>query len=230
MNSWVLAVDASGSQTSAALFHAGTRRIFECSGISEESHDEELALGVERLLQSGAVAAAELGLLVVGAGPGSFTGLRIGFALMKGLSLSYQIPLISMSSFAAAAWEFRDCGRPIAVVGDARRDEIYFAEYRFDGSQLQEIVSPRIVARADCGPLIAGKLVVLRDLPRTAFGNEVREASRLAAGLCELGAQQSSSASFRIEALADLAPNYLRAVSAKTIAERSAKVAGAQQS
>ena len=76
-------------------------------------------------------------LIVVGTGPGSFTGIRAGIAAAKGLALPRSVPLKAVSSFDAIALTAapripRDCGQ-MCVFGDARREEIYFTLYDQQG-------------------------------------------------------------------------------------------------
>ena len=80
--------------------------------------------------------------LVVGVGPGSFTGIRAGIAAAKGLALPHAVPICAVSSFAALALTALpqlpgDC-RQLFVIGDARRGEIYFARYDRTGQPVGE--------------------------------------------------------------------------------------------
>ena len=80
--------------------------------------------------------------LVVGVGPGSFTGIRAGLAAAKGLALPQSVPICAVSSFAALALtalpQLPDPCRQICVIGDARRGEIYFARYDRTGQPVGE--------------------------------------------------------------------------------------------
>jgi tRNA threonylcarbamoyladenosine biosynthesis protein TsaB len=67
--------------------------------------------------------------LVVGRGPGSFTGLRIGFSVAKAFSVSSGIPVISLGSFFSIAYGFRGRYDKIAVIGDARKGLAYTAAF-----------------------------------------------------------------------------------------------------
>src|SRR5439155_10793463 len=75
----------------------------------------------DELLRAAGTAPAELDLLVVGIGPGSFTGIRIGLAAARGLALALDVPVAGVSTLAALA-----AGAPGAVpVIDARRREVF---------------------------------------------------------------------------------------------------------
>lgn len=72
----------------------------------------------------------EIGCIVVGSGPGSFTGLRISFSVVKGLSLSLNKPVLAIGSFSSIAYKVRGLSPRIAVISDARRNLIYGALFR----------------------------------------------------------------------------------------------------
>lgn len=68
--------------------------------------------------------------LVVGAGPGSFTGLRISFAVIKALSIALDKPVISLSSFVTMAHPLLNSHDKVVVISDARKQLIYAASYK----------------------------------------------------------------------------------------------------
>jgi len=72
----------------------------------------------------------------VGAGPGSFTGLRISFSIIKALSVALEKPVISISSFKACAVQLGNKYERIAVIADAKRNLIYAASFRRRGSKI----------------------------------------------------------------------------------------------
>jgi tRNA threonylcarbamoyl adenosine modification protein YeaZ len=177
--------------------------------------------------------------LIIGAGPGSFTGLRIGFSFMKGLASSIARPLLSVSSLAAAAVEFLEPGRLVASIADARREQIFSQLFwlsqagtlESDGAaSLAEIADfwtqTEVVAQHQ--GLGANPITVCVD-PNLSFLKDKNVASpkNIGRSLLELGRadrfvdQSSHGSVFDAMALAELEPNYVRAVAAKTIAQRS---------
>jgi tRNA threonylcarbamoyladenosine biosynthesis protein TsaB len=84
---------------------------------------------LEKAVKQRKIDLKKLDAIVVGAGPGSFTGLRIGFSVVKALSIGLDKPVISLSSFFTIAYGFKNKNKysKIAVVADARRNLIYGA-------------------------------------------------------------------------------------------------------
>lgn len=105
------------------------------------------------LLSANRLTANDLGLLAVGLGPGSFTGIRAGLAAAKGLALPGKLPIKGAGSFDAVALTAlpkmpRDCPQT-CVLGDARRDEVYVAMYDRDGRPVKDCRIATLEAIAD---------------------------------------------------------------------------------
>jgi tRNA threonylcarbamoyl adenosine modification protein YeaZ len=96
--------------------------LFEEAFVSERSHNSMLYAPLEMALGA---AGADLGLIVVGTGPGSYTGVRISIAAAQGVGLSRRVPVMGWPSIAA----LHD-GPSYAVAGDARRGRCYVARVR----------------------------------------------------------------------------------------------------
>jgi tRNA threonylcarbamoyladenosine biosynthesis protein TsaB len=106
-----------------------------------------------QLLSTSQLRADDLGLLAVGLGPGSFTGIRVGIAAARGLALPHKLPIKGASSFDALALTAlpqmpRDCPQ-LCVLCDARRDEIYFALYDHQGRCVKKCQIATLEAVAD---------------------------------------------------------------------------------
>src|SRR5512135_1300914 len=93
----LLALDTSTRMVGLALFD-GVQMLSESVWQSHDYHTVELAPAIEELLARADVKASDLTVLAVALGPGSFTGLRIGLALAKGLALANHIPLVGVPS------------------------------------------------------------------------------------------------------------------------------------
>lgn len=187
------------------------------------SHHEELAALVDAALIEAGVPPGQIARVIVGAGPGSFTGLRIGYSFARGFATSCEIPLIGVSSLKGAAWEFRCSTALVVPVLDARRGELFVAGYRLSGDKLAEGIPPQIVRTADLPSLIAhhrGDAADVRVVSHDPTGVACpidAQAEHLARGLVaawQAEPHEPGTSPF------DRAPAYLRAVAAKTIAER----------
>ncbi|NTU55163.1 MAG: tRNA (adenosine(37)-N6)-threonylcarbamoyltransferase complex dimerization subunit type 1 TsaB, partial [Anaerolineales bacterium] len=99
----LLAVDTSTAQVGLALYDGG-RVLAEFSWRSSQRHTVELAPAISELLTRCGTTMDDIHVLGVALGPGSFTSLRVGLALVKGLALSRHIPLIGIPTLDILAW------------------------------------------------------------------------------------------------------------------------------
>lgn len=105
------------------------------------THAENLHVFIEQLLKETSLQAKDLNAISVSSGPGSYTGLRIGFSAAKGLAYTLQIPLITIETLKALSSEVINKDNLNAIycpLLDARRMEVYCAVY---DTQLNEITS-----------------------------------------------------------------------------------------
>jgi len=98
----LLALDTSTHLVGIALYD-GVQVPGEVTWICRDYHSVELAPAVRQILSQAGLTTGDLKALVVARGPGSFTGLRIGIALAKGIALAHRLPLIGVSTFEALA-------------------------------------------------------------------------------------------------------------------------------
>lgn len=124
-DAWVLAFDTSAAHCAAALL-CGDWVIAQAFEEMSRGQAERLLPLLEDVLSLGAIGWADLDLLAVGVGPGNFTGVRIAVSAARGLSLGLGIPAIGVSVFEARA---EGLPRPLCVLEDARRNEIYFQKF-----------------------------------------------------------------------------------------------------
>jgi tRNA threonylcarbamoyladenosine biosynthesis protein TsaB len=130
-----LALDTSTPRGAVALLKADTPIAEEFFWRQPRASDPPPNLFgiIQRLLAGQHLCPAQVDLWTVGIGPGSFTGIRVGIAAIKGLALPWSRPIKSAVSFDAIALAALPAMPPdcvqICVLSDARRDEIYFALY-----------------------------------------------------------------------------------------------------
>lgn len=99
---------------------------------------------VRELLQAHGLALADVTVVAVGRGPGSFTGVRIGVASAKGLAHGLHVPLVGFSTLDAVGWRFREHDGLVGVVGDAMRGEVYPALLRCGRGRCERLDADRV--------------------------------------------------------------------------------------
>jgi tRNA threonylcarbamoyladenosine biosynthesis protein TsaB len=133
-----LGIDSTGSACSAAIWR-GSRVVARRFAAMERGQAEVLMPMVAAVLDEAALAIETLDLIAVTVGPGAFTGLRIGIAAARGLSLASGVPALGVSSFVAAAAQVpieERRGRPLVVALDSRRAEFFVATFGIDDAPL----------------------------------------------------------------------------------------------
>lgn len=163
----LLLIETSTSLCSTAL--AEDRRIV-CSRRSTEprAHASLTAVFVKEMLEESGWTVRELDAVAVSAGPGSYTGLRVGSSTAKGLCFGGQVPLIAVSTLDILARQAIEAGLPegckaILPMVDARRMEVYTAVYSPEGARLTDI-SPVILDENSFADLFAsGPVAVIGD-------------------------------------------------------------------
>jgi tRNA threonylcarbamoyladenosine biosynthesis protein TsaB len=112
----------------------------------QATHSERLLPSIDRLLKETGIVFSELSGIAVTVGPGSFTGLRIGLASAKGLAMASSLPLLGVSTLEAMARNLPFCCYPICPLLNARKGEVYWGLYQFEGEKLiqmeREAVAP----------------------------------------------------------------------------------------
>lgn len=114
-----------------------------------------LAPSILRLLEACGIDVREIGGVVAGRGPGSFTGVRIGVATAKGISQGLGAPLWGVGTLDGVAERFRGRDGLVAVVGDAMRREVYPALFRCGEAGVERLWPDRVMSPADAAALIA---------------------------------------------------------------------------
>lgn len=99
----------------------------------------QIIIWIEKFLSEKKLKLNDFDAFVVGAGPGSFTGLRISFSIVKAFSLALKKPVISLGSFYSLAYKVRKISSKIAVFSDAGRDLIYGAVFKIEGERIRKI-------------------------------------------------------------------------------------------
>lgn len=127
----LLTLDTSTSACSVALTVDG-RSVAEYLVDSGKTLTERLLAAIDGVLTAGGMMVADLDGFGVALGPGSFTGVRIGVATVKGLALAAGKPVAGFSSLAMLAMNLPYSSYPVCPLFDARKNEVYAGLYRCD--------------------------------------------------------------------------------------------------
>lgn len=134
----ILAFDTSTEYLSVAILNNG-KVLARSHRKVGRNHSRLLVLTISNLVKNARLKADDMDAVAVGVGPGSFTGLRIGAGVAKGLSYSLGIPVAAVPTFDAIAGNFKKNTGVICVVLDARKNKVYGCLYRSDGKTINRI-------------------------------------------------------------------------------------------
>ena len=178
----VLGLDTSTSTASAAVLIDDAIAAEGSADTAGGAASEALMPLVARVLERAGLAPRDLDAVAVGAGPGSFTGLRIGMATAKGIAFAAGIPLWAVSSLAALALGAvrRGATGTILPVLDARRGEIYVGTFRDDLTPLapEAVLAPSAVksrAVSYTAPLLVGDALATYASELAMIGRQMAE-------------------------------------------------------
>jgi len=207
----ILAIDTATPAITAGIVKLdGVEVLAERVTVDARAHAEQLTPNVLAALTDAGLTVDDLGAVVVGCGPGPFTGLRVGMATAAACGHALGIPVHGVCSLDAIGIESAATAAEVLVVTDARRREVYWARYR-DGVRVD---GPAVDAPADVpadADAVAGspEHAALFDLPRLAAVYPT------AAGLVRSVADWTAEP-------APLVPLYLRRPDAKPSSEQPA--------
>ncbi|MGI5922052.1 MAG: tRNA (adenosine(37)-N6)-threonylcarbamoyltransferase complex dimerization subunit type 1 TsaB [Syntrophomonadaceae bacterium] len=142
----ILAIDSATPVAGVALLNDHTL-LREDFVNYRKTHSETLMPMIDKVLRDCECTLQDVSALAVTTGPGSFTGLRIGLATIKGLSLASQIPVIGISTLEVIAHNIIATEALVCPLLDARKQEVYTAIYDATGS-----VPVRLTAEVACSP------------------------------------------------------------------------------
>ncbi|CAN5151278.1 tRNA (adenosine(37)-N6)-threonylcarbamoyltransferase complex dimerization subunit type 1 TsaB [soil metagenome] len=137
----LLLIESATSICSVALSRNG--KIISSREINETNrHAELLTVFCEEVVAEGKITFKDLDAVAVSKGPGSYTGLRIGVSVAKGICYALNIPLIAIGTLEAMANGMKAEAKPgdlLIPMLDARRMEVYCAVYDYEGNEIQQV-------------------------------------------------------------------------------------------
>ena len=141
----ILAIDSTAIVASVALCE--DKKLIALYTVNNgNTHSETLLPMVESILKEAKLTPTDIDLFAVSNGPGSFTGVRIGCATIKGLAFSRNVPCVGVSTLEALAYNLKGADGIICPVMNARRNQVYNALFRFEGDKLVRLCPDRAIA------------------------------------------------------------------------------------
>lgn len=139
-----LAVDSSAVAASAAIVE-DSKILSEFYCNTGLTHSQTLMPMIQCMLQSTKISLKDVGLFAVSAGPGSFTGIRIGVASVKGLAFPFETPCVGVSTLETIAWNLAHLNGTVCAVMDARCGQVYNAIFRVSGNMPERLTEDRAI-------------------------------------------------------------------------------------
>ena len=159
---YCLAIDTSSKFLSVALIK-DEQILAQYNRVHDRQHSILLLSKIEKVLSSCHLSISEIDCLAVDIGPGSFTGLRIGIATVKGLSLALDKPIIGLCSLDLIAAQQEDIGAIICPVIDAKRQQVYSALYKCSQNKIKRTGAYFLGTMEELLEKIKGKVVFCGD-------------------------------------------------------------------
>ncbi len=144
----ILAFETSAKAAGVAL-HDGEKMLAECYQNTGLTHSQTLMVMAEDLLKQCGLTAQDVTHIAVAAGPGSFTGVRIGVAAAKGFAWGGQLPCIGVSTLEAMAKNLGVYDGYVCACMDARRSQVYNALFRAEKGLLTPLCEDRAIALSE---------------------------------------------------------------------------------
>ena len=133
----LLAIDSSAQVASVAILTEDAV-LAEYSVDYKKTHSQTLLPMIDAVMRMTETDPSEIGAIAVAAGPGSFTGLRIGAATVKGLAMVWNVPVVPVSTVAALAANVAGTDAVVCPLMDARRQQVYTGLYGVNGTTIVE--------------------------------------------------------------------------------------------
>lgn len=220
----ILALETSAKSVSCAVTEDGAvlASAYQCTGLT---HSRTLMPMVADLLKNADLTLDGIDRIAIAAGPGSFTGLRIGIAAVKGLAWAADKPCCAVSTLEAMAQNVRHMDALIIGAMDARRNQIYNALFEAKGGALTRLCADRAIGLdALCEELNGDdrRKIVLGDGGRLCFDYLISHGIDCTLASAQLLYQNAVGVAFAAEAgetvsAQELAPVYLRPAQAERL-------------
>jgi tRNA threonylcarbamoyladenosine biosynthesis protein TsaB len=146
----ILAIDSSGLVASAAIWEGNPGEkgciLAVSSTDHKKTHSQTLLPMIDSICKETSAEAQDFDAVAISAGPGSFTGLRIGSATAKAIAMAADVPVIEVPTLSGLAYNLWGAGSYVCPMMDARRNQVYTALYSFENGKLVTHIEGEAVA------------------------------------------------------------------------------------
>ena len=227
----ILALETSAKAVSAAVTEDGK---VLASGYQDTglTHSRTLMPIVEHILKNTGLTVQDCDVSAVAAGPGSFTGIRIGVSAAKGLAFAAEKPAVGVSTLAAMARNVAWLDGLVICAMDARRQQVYNALFQAENGTLTRLTPDRAISLEDLAAEVKGEQrpkIIVGDGARLCYNALSEQGISCRMAPPHLVMQSAVSVALEAEALAkaghlataqDLQPVYLRPAQAQRLRDR----------
>ena len=227
----ILALETSAKAVSAAVTEDGK---VLASGYQDTglTHSRTLMPIVEHILKNTDLTVQDCDVIAVAAGPGSFTGIRIGVSAAKGLAFAAEKPAVGVSTLAAMARNVAWLDGLVICAMDARRQQVYNALFQAENGTLTRLTPDRAISLGDLAAEIKGDhrpKIIVGDGARLCYNSLSEQGISCRMAPPHLVMQSAVSVALEAEALAKdgclataqvLQPVYLRPAQAQRLRDR----------
>lgn len=144
----ILAVDTSTSAATAAIMEDG-RLVSEYILNISRAHSQKIMGIIDELFSKTGIKPADIDLYACSSGPGSFTGLRIGASIIKGMAQTFNKPVAGVPTLDALAYNLYNCTGLVCPMLDAQRGMVYSAIYAWENGRLVKLTGQRAILLED---------------------------------------------------------------------------------
>ena len=214
----ILALDSTALVASVALCE-DERLLGELTLNNGNTHSQTLLPMVEFLLKQFEMTSDDIDLFALSQGPGSFTGVRIGAATVKGLAFGTGKPCVGVSTLEALAYNLRDSDGLVCPVMNARRKQVYTALFAVKDGTLERLMDDSAIAITELDERLSahsspvrlcgdGYDITIENLQHPTIPTSERYRHQSAYSVAQIARMQYENRRFSSDL--DLAPTYLR--------------------
>lgn len=147
----ILSIETSGNLCGVSIYVDDTK-FYTVNIFQKNAHAEKLFEGIEAAMKTASLSLKDLCAVAVSAGPGSFTGLRIGMSAAKGLAFGSGLPIIPVPTFDALALQissYLEDGAEFIIANKVNIEEIYFAKFKVNSNSYIFVEDLKIINREE---------------------------------------------------------------------------------